>query len=464
VATLLRVPEVAAGATEAILSEWLVEEDAAFVADQPIVVIETDKATVEVPAETGAVLLRRLVSGGTPVEVGAPIAVLGEPSEKDGDLDRLLAGLGVPVPQAGGARGPSGDRPPMGSVHAAPEPETAAEPEVSRTDVAPEAVPEAPPSPDGTGSPARNGGGRVFASPLARRILGQAGLTTDGIRGSGPGGRIVRRDAERAVEEARRKAAAPATPSRPTAPSEPTAPTEPAAVSVPAVARPAPYREVPHSRVRRAIAARLTASKQSIPHFYVKRTARIDALLDLRRQLNEVSPQKISVNDLLLRAVAVTHVAVPEANAIWTDDAVRVYESVDVALAIASERGLVTPVLRDVHNAAPSAIARQTREFVRLAGEGKLAQRDLEGGSIAVTNLGMYGVEEFAAIINPPQSAILAVGAAVPAPVVVAGTVEVATVLTLVLSVDHRVIDGALAARWMDVLITTLQDPLRLLV
>jgi pyruvate dehydrogenase E2 component (dihydrolipoamide acetyltransferase) len=352
----------------------------------------------------------------------------------------------------------------MGSVHAAPEPETAAEPEVTRTDAAPEAVPEAPVSPDGTGSPAENGGGRVFASPLARRILGQAGLTTDGIRGSGPGGRIVRRDAERAVEEARRKVAAPATPSRPTAPSEPTAPTEPAAVSVPAVARPAPYREVPHSRVRRAIAARLTASKQSIPHFYVKRTARIDALLDLRRQLNEVSPQKISVNDLLLRAVAVTHVAVPEANAIWTDDAVRVYESVDVALAIASERGLVTPVLRDVHNAAPSAIARQTREFVRLAGEGKLAQRDLEGGSIAVTNLGMYGVEEFAAIINPPQSAILAVGAAVPAPVVVAGTVEVATVLTLVLSVDHRVIDGALAARWMDVLITTLQDPLRLLV
>jgi pyruvate dehydrogenase E2 component (dihydrolipoamide acetyltransferase) len=234
-------------------------------------------------------------------------------------------------------------------------------------------------------------------------------------------------------------------------------------VSVPAVARPAPYREVPHSRVRRAIAARLTASKQSIPHFYVKRTARIDALLDLRRRLNEVSPQKISVNDLLLRAVAVTHVAVPEANAIWTDDAVRLFDSVDVAVAIAAERGLITPVLRDVQNAAPSAIARQTREFVRLAGEGKLAQRDLEGGSIAVTNLGMYGVEEFAAIINPPQSAILAVGAAVPAPVVADGAVEVATVLTLVLSADHRVIDGALAARWIDVLVTTLQEPLRLL-
>jgi pyruvate dehydrogenase E2 component (dihydrolipoamide acetyltransferase) len=229
------------------------------------------------------------------------------------------------------------------------------------------------------------------------------------------------------------------------------------------VARPEPYREEPHSRVRRAIAARLTASKQSIPHFYVKRTARIDALLNLRRQLNEVSAQKISVNDLLLRAVAVTHVAVPEANAIWTEDAVRVFESVDVAVAIASGRGLITPVLRDVQNATPSTIARQTREFVRLAEEGRLAQRDLEGGSIAVTNLGMYGVEEFAAIINPPQSSILAVGAGAPAPVVVGGAVEVATVLPLVLSVDHRVIDGALAARWMDVLVTVLQEPLRLL-
>ena len=215
--------------------------------------------------------------------------------------------------------------------------------------------------------------------------------------------------------------------------------------------------------MRRAIAARLTASKQSIPHFYVKRTARIDALLDLRRQLNDVSPEKISVNDLLLRAVAVTHAQVPEANAIWTDDAVRVFDSVDVAVAIASDRGLVTPVLRDVQRTAPSAIASRTKEFKRLADAGKLQQHDLEGGSIAVTNLGMFGVEEFSAIINPPQSSILAVGAGAPAPVVVDGTVQVATVMALVLSVDHRVIDGALAARWMDLLVTTIEQPLRLL-
>jgi pyruvate dehydrogenase E2 component (dihydrolipoamide acetyltransferase) len=285
----------------------------------------------------------------------------------------------------------------------------------------------------------------VFASPLARRTLREAGISLDGVTGTGPGGRIVRRDAEQAVAQTR------------------VAPPSPLAAAPAAGADGRGFEDVPHSRMRRAIAARLTASKQSIPHFYVKRTARIDALLEMRRQLNEVSPQKISVNDLLVRAVAVTHAQVPEANAIWTDDAVRLFDSVDVAVAMASDRGLVTPVLRDVQRTAPGAIASRTKEFKRLADEGKLQQRDLEGGSIAVTNLGMYGVEEFSAIINPPQSSILAVGAGVPAPVVVDGTVQVATVMTLVLSVDHRVIDGALAARWMDLLVKAVEQPLRLL-
>jgi pyruvate dehydrogenase E2 component (dihydrolipoamide acetyltransferase) len=455
VASLLRVPEVAAGATEAVLSEWLVEENAAFTADQPIVVIETDKATVEVPAGSAAVLLRHLVSNGTTVEVGAPMALVGEEAEKGSDLDQLLAGLGVSASTGGNGAAPA-ERPGMGEVHAAPEPETAAEPAVSEPDTAPPRA--TPPPPEDAGSPsgdtssggAPSGtGGRVLASPLARRLLREAGLGTDGIAGTGPGGRIVRRDAQEAV--ARVRSAPPRTA------------TAPAAVPAATASEGRGYEEVPHSRMRRAIAARLTASKQSIPHFYVKRTARIDALLDLRRQLNEVSPEKISVNDLLLRAVAVTHARVPEANAIWTDDAVRVFDSVDVAVAIASDRGLVTPVLRDVQRTAPGAIASRTKEFKRLADDGKLQQRDLEGGSIAVTNLGMFGVEEFSAIINPPQSSILAVGAGAPAPIVVDGTVQVATVMALVLSVDHRVIDGALAARWMDLLVTSIEQPLRLL-
>jgi pyruvate dehydrogenase E2 component (dihydrolipoamide acetyltransferase) len=211
------------------------------------------------------------------------------------------------------------------------------------------------------------------------------------------------------------------------------------------------------------VATRLTQSKQTVPHFYVRRTVRVDALLALRAQLNEVSEQRVSVNDLVVRAVAVAHRAVPEANVIWTDEAMRHFDTVDIGIAISSERGLVTPVLRDVGSSTPAAIARGVRAFVEQADRGRLQQKDLEGGSISVTNLGMYGVDEFAAIINPPQSAILAVGAAAPVPWVVEGAVEVATAMTLVLSVDHRAIDGALAARWMAALVSALEQPIRLL-
>ncbi len=185
-------------------------------------------------------------------------------------------------------------------------------------------------------------------------------------------------------------------------------------------------------------------------------------MLDLRKQLNDVAPQKISINDLVIKAVAVAHRAVPDANVIWTDEGMRQFESVDVAVAIAAERGLVMPVLRGIERMSPSAIARQVRTYVRQAGEGTLQQGDLEGGSLSVSNLGMHGVDEFSAIINPPHSAILAVGAGRPAAVVVEGTLEIATQMTLVLSVDHRAIDGALAAQWMEALVGALEQPLRL--
>jgi pyruvate dehydrogenase E2 component (dihydrolipoamide acetyltransferase) len=390
VATLLRIPEVAAGATEAVLSEWLVAERAPFAAGDPIMLVETDKASVEVAAEADAMILRMLVPGGTPVEVGSPVALLGSADDRDADVGALLAGLGVTAPL-----------PPAPTVprRAGPEPTGPAQPE------------------------------RVFISPLARKLLKNAGLTPDQVTGTGPGGRIVRRDVEAAIARAGRVTG---------------------------------FQAIPHSRARRAIAERLTASKQTIPHFYVKRTARVDELLALRERLNAFSPQKISVNDMVLRAVAVAHRDVPEANVSWTPDALRRFDSVDIAVAIAAERGLVAPVLRGVEKSPLSTIAAQVQAFVRQAGDGTLRQGDLEGGSISVTNLGMFGVEEFAAIINPPQSAILAVGAAVSAPVAAGGRVEVATQLTLVLSVDHRAIDGALAARWLAVLVQALEEPLRL--
>ncbi|TKA08219.1 dihydrolipoamide acetyltransferase family protein [Actinacidiphila oryziradicis] len=423
--TLLRVPEVAAGATQAVLSEWLVKENTPYKTGDPIVVLETDKALVEVAAESDAVILRALVPNGSTVEVGAPIALLGDESETGADVEQLLAELGV-------------------SARPADREQKSATPS--------EASPNAQVAPPVT---TESESARVFISPLARRILKEAGLTTDQVRGTGPHGRIVRRDVERAVEESR-AVAVPAgpVPAGPV-PAEPVRPASPRPQIV-------GFRDIPHTRMRRAVASRLTASKQTVPHFYVKRTARIDDLLALRKQLNEVSPQKISVNDLVIAAVAVAHQAVPDANVIWTDEGMRQFESADVAVAIASERGLVTPVLCAVERMSPSAIAREVKTYVRKANEGTLQQGDLEGGSLTVTNLGMYGVDEFSAIINPPHSAILAVGAGRPAPVVVDGTVEVATQMTLVLSVDHRAIDGALAAQWMEALVGALEQPLRL--
>jgi pyruvate dehydrogenase E2 component (dihydrolipoamide acetyltransferase) len=453
-ASLLRVPEVAAGATEAVLSEWLVEENAPFVAGEPIVMIETEKAVVEVEAEIDAVVLRKLVPGGSTVEVGSPMALVGAADEASADLDQILADLGVgkvaekaapvrrDVPEHAPATAPSGaPREQMGATHAAPEPETAPEPDVVR------------PSADGDSGPERR-----FITPIARRMLRDAGLSPEDVHPSGPNGRIVRRDVERAIETSRRSQAAAVSEPQPVTPAEPS-PARPAADRPSSTG----YEDIPHSRLRRAVAARLLASKQSIPHFYIKRTVRIDALLQLRSQLNEVSAQKISVNDLVIRAVAAAHVRVPEANVIWTEDHLRRFASVDIAVAIASDRGLVTPVLRSVEKATPSAIAGQVRAYVQQANDGKLQQRDLEGGSISVTNLGMYGVEEFAAIINPPQSAILAVGAGHPEPIVVNGVVEVGTVMSLVLSVDHRAIDGALAAQWLGALVTIIEQPLHLL-
>jgi pyruvate dehydrogenase E2 component (dihydrolipoamide acetyltransferase) len=386
-AMLLRVPEVATGATQALLTEWLVAENTRFSVGDPIVVLETDKAAVEVAAEVDAVLLRTLVPGGTNVEVGVPIALLGQETEA-GNVDKLLSDLGI-------------------------------------------------------GATERPVAERIFISPLARKLLKEAGLNPEQVRGTGPGGRIIRRDVDQAIADAL-----------------PVAPVVKTHIQPSATA----FEEIPHTRHRLAVAKRLTESKRDIPHFYVRRSVRIDALLALRKQLNAVSSQTISVNDLVIRAVGYAHVHVPDANVIWTEESMRKFGTVDVGVAIAGKRGLVTPVLRGVEKTTPSAISRLVKEFVRQAGEGTLQQRDLEGGAISVSNLGMYGVEEFSAIINPPQSAILAVGAGRPAPVVVDGEVRVETQMALTLSVDHRAIDGVLAAQWMAALAEALEQPLRLVV
>ncbi|WP_162177322.1 dihydrolipoamide acetyltransferase family protein, partial [Actinotalea ferrariae] len=244
----------------------------------------------------------------------------------------------------------------------------------------------------------------------------------------------------------------------------PAAPSAAPAAAAPAATSPAPGTRVPHTPMRRAIARRLTESKATVPHFYVVAEPRVDALLELRRQVNESGDLRVSVNDLVVKAVAAAYRAVPEANVQWTQDEMVVLDGVDVAIAVATDGGLLTPVLRGVDRLPVSEVSRHTKDLVERARAGRLKQSELEGGSITVSNLGMYGTPEFSAILNPPQSAILAVGAATQQPVVVDGTLAVGTVMRCVLSADHRAVDGALAARWAAAFTRAVENPLTILV
>lgn len=423
-ADLLRMSAAVAGETEAVLTEWLIPEGGSFSPRDVVATVETAKASFEVEAETAGVLLRQLVDAGTQVTVGTPLAVTGAPGES---ADEAAAELGLARESAAGVNGGG-----AGAVDMA----------------------------------AGREHGRIFISPIARRLAREAGVPIERISGTGPNGRIIRRDVEAAVASQGTLTSPPV--ESPVAPAQPASaePAQPApALPVEPVeaAEPAGIREVPHSRLRRAIAARLTESKQSAPHFYLRGTADVERLCRLREWLNGSSPVKITLNDLVIKAAAHAHTRVPEMNVIWTTDAVRHYSAVDLSVAIATEEGLVTPVIRGADQLSVSAIATQVKEQAERARTGRLRQQDLQGGVATITNLGMFGTEEFAAIINPPQSSILAVGAVREEPAVRKGKVRVRRVMTVTLSVDHRPIDGVTAARWMQAFTALLEDPAQVL-
>ena len=424
-ARLLRVPEVATSTTTAVLAEWPVAESASFTALDAIATIETEKAVVDVPADLDGVMLRQLVQAGAEVMVGDPIALLGDAGEASADIEALLVELGF-TPAAASAA-PTTAPPDEGPVSVGAAPLSSPLPPVAAPVAAPAGV--APNS-------------RVFSSPLARRLAREAGLEVEELTGTGPGGRIVRRDVEQAIQV------------------RVAGPPSPVAEALAASA----YQDVPHSRMRRAIATRLTQSTQEAPHFYLTGSARVDKLLRMRARLNATSPVKISVNDLVVLAAARAQVLVPAMNVTWLPDAVRSWSTVDIAVAVATERGLVTPVVRSVDRLTISAVAAATQDVVSRARAGRLKEDELSGGALTVTNLGGYGTESFSAIINPPQSAILAVGAAREEPLVRKGKVRVGMVMHLTLSVDHRPIDGAVAAQWMAAFLAMLEEPVRILV
>lgn len=436
-AHLIKLPSVAADTSGGNLHQWLKKEGDKVAVGDALAEIETEKAIVEINAEHAGVLGRIVVqAGAASVPINTVIGVLLADGDDASAIDRALA-------EHGGAA--------TAAPAAAAEPVAATASKVAATP--PAAAPAAAGSPAaGTpvaasaaaGSPAASSsaavpGGRLFASPLARRLAAQWHVDLLGVTGTGPHGRIVRRD----VEAARDRAPVAAAPS--------------------AAGRPA-ARRVPHTGMRRAIARRLTESKQNVPHFYLSVDCRMDALLALRAQANHGGAVKLSVNDFIVRAAALALREVPEVNVSWHEDAIEYHAGADISVAVATDGGLVTPIVRDADVKSLSAIA---GEIVELAGRAKinrLKPEEFTGGSLTVSNLGMYGISQFAAIINPPQAAILAVGAAERRPVVnEAGELVAATVMTVTLSADHRAVDGAVGARWLAALRTLIENPVRIL-
>ena len=435
------MPALSPTMTEGNVASWLKNEGDTVQAGDILCEIETDKATMEVEATDEGTLGRIVVPAGTEgVAVNAVIGLILEEGEDASSLDG-----GEPAAPAAAPAAPA-------------EPAAEAAPAAS-TEPAPQAAPTAS-SPGGNGAappaPAREPGARIFASPLARRMAKQAGLALEAIAGTGPNGRIVKVDVEAAIAAA---AAAPA----PAAPAPAVAATP---APAPALAAQAAYQDAPASTMRKVIAQRLQEAKREVPHFYLTVECAVDALLETRAQLNERSDDyNLSVNDFVIRAAALALRKVPAANASWVDGALRQYTSADVSVAVAIEDGLVTPIVR---NADAKGLAEISAEVKELAGRARakpmgLAPEEYQGGTFSVSNLGMYGIKEFAAIINPPQSMILAVGTAEQRPVVKDGALAVATMMSCTLSVDHRVVDGALGARFLQAFKGLIEDPLTML-
>ncbi len=435
--TEILMPALSPTMEEGKLAKWLVKEGDSVAAGDLIAEIETDKAVMEFEATEDGIIGKLLVEeGAEAVAVNTPIALLLEEGES-------LSDAAAPVAAA---------------VEAAPAPATEAPSPATPK-------PAAPAAQDAEGK-------RVFASPLARRIAAQKGIDLTQISGSGPNGRIVKADVEAASTRpapapAQAPAGAPAAPAA--APAAAPVPA-PAPVEASAIARlyeGREYEEIPLDGMRKTIAARLSEAKQTIPHFYLRRDIRLDALLALRGEINaglKARGVKLSVNDFLIKACALALQQVPAANAVWAGDRLLRLKPSDVAVAVAIEGGLFTPVLQDADKKSLSALSAEMKDLAERARARRLAPHEYQGGAFAISNLGMFGIDNFDAVINPPHGSILAVGAGVKKPVVEEdGSLGVATVMSVTLSCDHRVIDGALGAEFLNAIKANLENPLAML-
>ncbi len=430
------MPALSPTMTEGNIARWLKKEGDDVKAGDVIAEIETDKATMEVEAVDEGRLGKILVpEGAQGVKVNDVIALLLEEGEDAAALEdarKAAAAKSNGKPNGGGAPAPQPAKPAV-----APQPAPVLQPGPT----APGKVPPAPGAPRAIGG---DGEGRIFASPLAKRMAAQAGIELTQLRGSGPHGRIVKSDVETAMTRG------------------------PAARPVPPVPGLPPFTEVPHTGMRRIIAQRLTEAKREQPHFYLTIDCELDALSKLRAEINSRVSEgpagyKLSVNDMLIKAAAMALKRVPAANASWTENAIRLYQSADISVAVAVPNGLVTPIIRNADTKGLAQISNEMKALAEKARAAKLVPEDYQGGTFTLSNLGMYGIREFAAVINPPQGCILAIGAGEQRPVVKNGTLAIATVMTATLSCDHRVVDGIVGAAWLATFKKIVEDPLSML-
>ena len=410
------MPALSPTMTEGNIAKWHKKEGDKIKSGDVLAEIETDKATMEVEAVDEGVLGKIVVPDGTQgVKVNALIAVILE----EGENASVIATMN------------------LGGAASAPVASTPAQTPATAPQAAPSAAPAAPQ-------------GRVFASPLARRMAEQSGVEINALKGTGPHGRVVKADIEAALSSGAPSAAPMAAPTYAAAPSP----------AQPGVA----YEDVPASNVRRVVAQRLQESKQQVPHFYLTIDCEIDALLKLRADLNARSgAYKLSVNDFVVRASALALRKLPKVNASWLGTAIRYYKTVDISVAVAIDDGLITPIIRNADQKGLVAISEEMKGLAARAREKKLQPHEYQGGTFSISNLGMYGIKQFEAIINPPQACILAVGAGEQRPVVKDGALAIATVMSCTLSVDHRVVDGAAGAEFLKVFKGLIDDPLTML-
>jgi pyruvate dehydrogenase E2 component (dihydrolipoamide acetyltransferase) len=442
------MPALSPTMTEGTLAKWLVKEGDEIAAGDVIAEIETDKATMEVEAVDEGTVGKIMVAEGTDgVPVNQVIAVLLEEGEDASAIAETPAAPQKEAPKAAAKAEPDAEKPASSGNGSEP---PAKGPALKAAETP---APTAPSGPDG----------RIFASPLARRIARDKGVDLAAVKGSGPRGRIVKADVEGARPGAApvAKAAAPAA-----APS--------AAAAAPAAAGPGAkqyadmlgmaYRQEPLSGMRKVIAKRLTESKQQVPHFYLTVDCELDELLKVRKELNARSDDyKISVNDFVIRAAALALKKVPAANASYDESGLLFYEHADVSVAVATPAGLITPIIKAAEGKGLAAIANEMKDLAARARDNKLKPEEYQGGSFSVSNLGMFGIRDFAAVINPPQGCILAVGAGEQRPVVKDGALSIATVMSCTLSVDHRVVDGAVGAQFLAAFKKLIEDPLTML-